>query len=82
MIIDKKKPVFGLFGEICPGVVFSDYYDGDIRETYMKIQDVIISRDGLSGPICNAVDIETGEWTFFDEDEKIVPYYDAKITLE
>lgn len=82
MIIDKKKPLFGRFGDFVPGTVFGDYYDGDVHETYMKMQAVIISRDGLADPITNAVNIETGEWAFFGDDESIVPYTNARITLE
>jgi hypothetical protein len=77
MIIEKKNPVFGRFGDLTPGTVFGDYYDGNVHEIYMKMQAVIISE-----PISNAVDIETGEWTFFGDNENIVPYTSARIILE
>ena len=82
MIIEKKKPLFGRFGDFTPGIVFCDYYEGDVRETYMKMQEVLVCNDGHSQVICNAVNIESGEWTFFDDDESIVPYINARITLE
>lgn len=82
MIIEKKKPLFGRFGDFTPGIVFCDYYEGDVRETYMKTMDVCICNDGRSQVICNAVNIESGEWTFFGDDESIVPYINARITLE
>lgn len=82
MIIERKKPLFGRFGDFVPGTVFGDYYDGDVQEVYMKMQGVILCNDGHSQVVCNAVNIETGEWTFFDNDEEIIPYINAKITLE
>ena len=82
MIIEKKKPLFGRFGDFCPGTVFGDYCNGDVQDVYMKMQDVRICNDGHSKVICNAVDIESGEWTFFDDDESIVPYINTRITLE
>lgn len=82
MIIEKKKPLFGRFGDFTPGTVFGDYYDGDVKEIYMKMQGVIISKDGHADTICNAVDVETGEWTFFNDDENIIPYTSARIILE
>lgn len=82
MIIEKKNPLFGRFGDFASGTVFCDYYEGDVRETYMKMQEVRVCNDGHSQVICNAVNIESGEWTFFGDDESIVPYVNAKVVLE
>ena len=82
MIIEKKNPLFGRFGDFASGTVFSDFYDGNVQEVYMKMQAVIISRDGHADTICNVVNIETGEWTFINDDENIVPHINAKVVLE
>ena len=82
MIIERKQPLFGRFGDFVPGTVFCDYYEGDVRETYMKMQEVRVCNDGHSQVICNAVNIESGEWTFFNDDESIVPYTNTKVVLE
>ena len=82
MTIEKKNPMFGRFGDLVPGTVFGDYYDGNVHEIYIKMQAIIVNRDVLSEPISNAVDIETGEWTFFGDNENVVPYISARIILE
>lgn len=82
MIIKKKKPLFGRFGDFAPGTVLGDYYDGDTHETYMKIEPVTIAKDGYADTICNVVNIETGDWGFFNDFEPVVPYINAKVVLE
>lgn len=82
MIIETKKPLFGRFGDFTPGTVIADHADGRVTDVYMKMQAVIMSTGGQANTICNAVNMETGEWAFFDDDERVIPYINAKIILE
>lgn len=82
MIIERKNPLFGRFGDFVIGTVIGDPLNDRYQEIYMKMQDVRINKDGHSEVICNAVNIGTGEWAFFNDDEEVVPYINARITLE
>lgn len=81
MIIEKKKPLFSRFGDLVPGTVLTETYPGR-TDAYIKMQAVIIERNGQADTLCNAVNLETGEWAFFDDSEDVVPYINAKIVLE
>lgn len=81
MIIEKKNPLFGRFGDFVPGTVFIERYEGCV-DVYIKMQAVIISKDGHADTFCNAVNLETGEWAWFDDSEEVTPYINAKVVLE
>lgn len=81
MIIEKKEQLLGRFGDFTPGTVFCDFYGGRIQDTYMKMQAVIVGKDGHENTFCNAVNLETGEWAYFDDSEEVIPYINAKVVL-
>ena len=81
MIIERKKPLFGRFGDFVPGTVLAETYPGR-TDVYIKMQEVVIEQNGQAHTLCNAVNLKTGEWAFFDDCESVVPYINAKITLE
>ena len=81
MIIEKKNPLFGRFGDFVPGTVFIERYEGCV-DVYIKMQAVIINTDGQADTFCNAVNLETGEWAYFDDSEEVTPYINAKVVLE
>ena len=81
MIIEKKNPLFGRFGDFVPGTVFIERYEGCV-DVYIKMQAVIISKGGQADTLCNAVNLETGEWAFFNDSEEVTPYINAKVVLE
>ena len=81
MIIEKKKPLFGRFGDFTPGTVFIERYKGCV-DVYIKMQAVIISKGGQADTFCNAVNLETGEWAFFNDNKEVTPYINAKVVLE
>lgn len=81
MIIEKKQPLFGRFGDFTPGTVFIEHYGGH-ADVYIKMQAVIVNRDGQADVFCNAVNLETGEWAFFGDSEEVDPCINAKVVLE
>lgn len=81
MIIEKKNPLFGRFEDFVPGTVFIERYEGCV-DVYIKMQAVIISKGGQADTLCNAVNLETGEWAFFNDSEEVTPYINAKVVLE
>lgn len=79
MIIEKNNSLFSYFNKVTVGTVFSTCCNGaSLNDIHMKIEAVITN----SGIICNEVNLETGEWGFFSEDEPVVSFINAKVVLE
>lgn len=66
----QRKPV--LFENLDNGNVFTSDRSGNTF-TYMKIKPIFSY---------NAIDLENGHVTHFENSEKITPYWDASMTLE
>ena len=79
MVIIDNTVITKNFADIRPGTVFKREYEEGSRPTYaIKI---VECSDRKSTNIINAIDLEDGEWCYFDGYEQVIPY-DATLELQ
>lgn len=73
-VIEKEEEELYYFKELSPGDIFKD----DKNDYYMRVNYF----RGIPGNDClNAIKLETGSYSYFNEESRVYPYKRVEITV-